>query len=166
MNSVAEEIRNALPGTEDILVEYVAGYVLDDAAEEEDVLDIARQILESPARGREAALDTLLARLSKVIDAKRSASAVSRGPKLQRLDKVMDMSKTGSLSTTIAFSEGVDLESINKAKSVSSATTTTVSTPGSTMPCIPGLPRSTSRNWKSRRPSSECGLPLAGSHQI
>lgn len=116
MNSVAEEIRTALPGTEDILVEYIAGYILDDASEEEDVLDIARLILESPARGREAALENLLARLSKVIDAKRSASAVSRGPKLQRLDKVMEMSKTGSLSTTITFSEGVDLESINKSK--------------------------------------------------
>ena len=40
------------------------------------------------------------------------------GPKLQRLDKVLDMSKTGAMSNTIAFSEGVDLESINKGKCV------------------------------------------------
>jgi len=38
------------------------------------------------------------------------------GPKLQRLDKVIGMSKAGAMSNTIAFSEGVDLESINKGK--------------------------------------------------
>ena len=38
--------------------------------------------------------------------------------KLQRLDKVLDMSKAGAISNTIAFSEGVDLESINKGKCV------------------------------------------------
>ena len=40
------------------------------------------------------------------------------GPKLQRLDKVLDMSKACSMSNTIAFLEGVDLESINKRKCV------------------------------------------------
>ena len=30
------------------------------------------------------------------------------GPKLQRLDKVLDMSKAGAISSTIAFSEGGD----------------------------------------------------------
>ena len=41
------------------------------------------------------------------------------GPKRQRLDKVLDMSKIGAVSNTIAFSEGgVDLESINKGKCV------------------------------------------------
>jgi hypothetical protein len=34
-----------------------------------------------------------------------------------KLDKVMDMSK-GAMSNTIALSEGVDLESINKGKCV------------------------------------------------
>jgi ATP-binding cassette subfamily F protein 3 len=40
------------------------------------------------------------------------------GPKLQRLDKVLDMSKASSMSNMIAFSEGIDLESINKGKCV------------------------------------------------
>ena len=39
------------------------------------------------------------------------------GPKLQRLDKVLDMSKTYAMMNTIAYLEGVDLESINKGKS-------------------------------------------------
>ena len=37
---VTEEIRSTLPGTEEIIVQYLSGYllVLDDAAEDEDVL--------------------------------------------------------------------------------------------------------------------------------
>ena len=41
-----------------------------------------------------------------------------KASKLQRLDKVLDMSKAGAMSNTIAFSEGVDFESINKGKCV------------------------------------------------
>ena len=37
-----------------------------------------------------------------------------KGMGLVRLDKVMDLSKANNMSNTIAFGEGVDLESINK----------------------------------------------------
>ncbi|KAI0297540.1 P-loop containing nucleoside triphosphate hydrolase protein [Multifurca ochricompacta] len=77
---IAEKIREFLPGTEEILVQYLSGYLVDDASEDEDILQ----------------------------ETSRS------GPKLQRLDKVLDMSKTGSMSNTIALSEGVDLESIKR----------------------------------------------------
>jgi ATP-binding cassette subfamily F protein 3 len=43
---------------------------------------------------------------------------VQSGPKLQRLDKVLDMNKASAMSNTIAFSKGADLESINKGKCV------------------------------------------------
>jgi ATP-binding cassette subfamily F protein 3 len=33
-----------------------------------------------------------------------------------KLDKVMDLSKAGAMSSTIGLGEGVDLESINKGK--------------------------------------------------
>src|SRR6266851_1789287 len=36
------------------------------------------------------------------------------GPKLQWLNKVLNMSKTGAMSNMIALSEGVDLKLINK----------------------------------------------------
>lgn len=114
--AIAQDIRSALPGTEEILVTYLAGYVVDGAAEEEDTLLITRQILESSAEGREDALERLLSRLSSILEARRNAGAFFKAPKLQRLDRALDMSRTGALSSTIQFAEGVDLESINKTK--------------------------------------------------
>jgi hypothetical protein len=64
-------------------------------------------------------LEKLMATLNALLKDQltRSENAQS-GPKLQRLDKVLDMSKASAMSNTIAFSEGVDLESINKGKCV------------------------------------------------
>ncbi|TFY62388.1 hypothetical protein EVJ58_g3888 [Rhodofomes roseus] len=103
---IAEEIRAALPGMEEIVVQYVSGYLLDldDAAEDEDVLQLAKVM---------SALGRMLAEpLSKREEKKQSG----QGTRLVRLDKVMDMSKAGVMSNTLAFTEGVDLESINKGK--------------------------------------------------
>ena len=126
---IAEEIRTRLPGTEEIIVQYVAGYLLDldDAAEDEDVLQVARSILESavPSASRSNAppsgLDILMEKLEQILEEplrkraeKNKAGNATNG--LVRLDKVMDMSKTAGLSTTAAFGGGVDLESINKGK--------------------------------------------------
>ncbi|KAJ7226100.1 P-loop containing nucleoside triphosphate hydrolase protein [Mycena pura] len=113
---IAEEIRESFPGTEEVIVQYLAGYLVDDAGEEEDVLDIARQILESVAGGRDDVLERLMLRLADLLEDQLKERLKTRaGPKLHRLDRVMDMSKT-SMSNTIALSEGVDLESINKGK--------------------------------------------------
>ena len=38
---IAEEIRASFPGTEEVIVQYLAGYLIDDAGEEEDVLQVA-----------------------------------------------------------------------------------------------------------------------------
>ena len=127
---LAEEIRSALPGTDEIVVQYLAGYLLDldDAAEDEDVLQITRSILESAipstsqsAGKSDAALDTLIAKLGEMLEEplrkraeKNRAGKANNG--LVRLDKVMDMSKTAAMSATAAFGQGVDLESINKGK--------------------------------------------------
>ncbi|KZT22081.1 hypothetical protein NEOLEDRAFT_1157887 [Neolentinus lepideus HHB14362 ss-1] len=115
---IAEEIRNNLPGTEEIIVQYLAGYLVDDAGEDEDVLLVARQILESVAKGKEDALQTLMNRLGDLLEEmlKARAAKSASGPKLVKLDKAVEMSKTGAMSGTIALSEGVDLESINKGK--------------------------------------------------
>ena len=50
-DDIAEAIREELPGTEEIIVQYLSGYLLDleDAAEDEDVLQVTRTILESAA---------------------------------------------------------------------------------------------------------------------
>ncbi|KAF7310427.1 Protein gcn20 [Mycena chlorophos] len=112
---IAEEIRQTFPG-EEVIVQYLAGYLVDDAGEEEDVLQVARQILESLAGGRADVLEKLMLRLAEMLEPTlRERLKNSSGPKLHKLDKVMDMSKT-TMSTTIAFTEGVDLESINKGK--------------------------------------------------
>ncbi|KAF7800315.1 hypothetical protein EIP86_011564, partial [Pleurotus ostreatoroseus] len=127
---IAEEIRNNLPGTEEIIVQYISGYLLDldDAAEDEDVLQVTRSILESavPSTSRgagkaDAGLDKLMARLGEMLEEplkrraeKNRAGKANNG--LVRLEKVMDMSKTAAMSNTVAFGEGVDLESINKGK--------------------------------------------------
>ncbi|OCH88972.1 hypothetical protein OBBRIDRAFT_757229 [Obba rivulosa] len=123
---IADEIRTSLPGTEEIVVQYLSGYLLDldDAAEDEDVLQITRKILASavPSSSRQALspqVDKVMRRLENMLEEPLSKRAdknrAESNTGLVRLDKVMDMSKT-SMSNTIAFTEGVDLESINKGK--------------------------------------------------
>lgn len=123
---IAEAIREELPGTEEIIVQYLSGYLLDldDAAEDEDVLQVTHTILESATpssskSNRDAQLTKLMKKLGQMLEepldrrAERNRAGKVNG--LVRLDKVVDMSKT-ALSSTIAFGEGVDLESINKGK--------------------------------------------------
>ena len=123
---IAEEIRGALPGTEEIVVQYLAGYLLDldDAAEDEDVLQVTRDILESAvgsssSQEKRGTLDKLVNRLAELLQEpltrREEKNRAGKGTGLVRLDKVMDLSKN-NMSSTIAFTEGVDLESINKGK--------------------------------------------------
>ncbi|KAK0478160.1 P-loop containing nucleoside triphosphate hydrolase protein [Armillaria novae-zelandiae] len=113
---IAEEIRDVFPDTEEVIVQYLSGYLVDDAGEEEDILQVARTILESLSGGENDKLEKLMDRLGDLLEDQLNARLKNRsGPKLQKLDKVMDMSKA-QMSNTIAFSEGVDLESINKGK--------------------------------------------------
>ncbi|KAK0446489.1 P-loop containing nucleoside triphosphate hydrolase protein [Desarmillaria tabescens] len=113
---IAEEIRDVFPDTEEVIVQYLSGYLVDDAGEEEDVLQVARTILESLSGGENDKLEKLMDRLGDLLEDQLNARLKNRsGPKLQKLDKVMDMSKA-QMSNTIAFTEGVDLESINKGK--------------------------------------------------
>ena len=116
---IAEKIRESLPGTEEILVQYLSGYLVDDASEDEDILQVARYMLESIAVDKPDVLEQLMSTLTTLLqDQLILREKAQSGPKLQRLDKVLDMSKTGAMSNTIALSEGVDLESINKGKCV------------------------------------------------
>jgi ATP-binding cassette subfamily F protein 3 len=116
---IAEKIRESLPGTEEILVQYLSGYLVDDASEDEDILQVARYMLESVAVDKSDVLEQLMSTLGTLLqDQLTRREKAKSGPKLQRLDKVLDMSKTGAMSNTIALSEGVDLESINKGKCV------------------------------------------------
>ncbi|KAL0945574.1 hypothetical protein HGRIS_014734 [Hohenbuehelia grisea] len=113
---IAEEIRTSFPGTEEVIIQYLSGYLVDDAGEEEDVLQVSRTLLESLAGDRSDVLEKLMTRLGDLLEDQLKARLKSRaGPKLLKLDKVMDMSRSG-LSSTIALGEGVDLESINKGK--------------------------------------------------
>ncbi|KIP02563.1 hypothetical protein PHLGIDRAFT_111934 [Phlebiopsis gigantea 11061_1 CR5-6] len=124
-DDIAEAIREELPGTEEIIVQYLSGYLLDleDAAEDEDVLQVTRTILESATpssskSSRDAQIEKLMRRLEEMLEEPLTRAEKNKAGKvngLVRLDKVVDMSKT-ALSSTIAFGEGVDLESINKGK--------------------------------------------------
>ncbi|KIK04300.1 hypothetical protein K443DRAFT_676057 [Laccaria amethystina LaAM-08-1] len=113
---LAEEIRASFPGTEEVIVQYLSGYLVDDAGEEEDVLQVAHYVLKSIAGDRDDVLEKLMLKLGDLLEEQLRARLKNKSqPKLQKLDKVMDMSKS-QLSNTIALSEGVDLESINKGK--------------------------------------------------
>lgn len=113
---LAEEIRASFPGTEEVIVQYLSGYLVDDAGEEEDVLQVAHDVLKSIAGNRDDVLEKLMLKLGDLLEEQLRARLKNKSqPKLQKLDKVMDMSKS-QLSNTIALSEGVDLESINKGK--------------------------------------------------
>lgn len=117
-DDIAEEIRMCFPGAEEVIVQYLAGYLVDDAGEEEDVLQVAHYILASLAGDRQDILQKLMLRLGVLMEERLNSRAKNRsGPKLMKLDKVLDMSKS-QISSTIALSEGVDLESINKGKCV------------------------------------------------
>lgn len=115
---IAEEIRTTFPGTEELIVQYLSGYLVDDAGEEEDILQVARHMLESLAENRGDIVDKLMTRIGELLEDQLNARAkIESGPKLTKLDKVMDLSKAWAMSNTIALGgEGVDLESINKGK--------------------------------------------------
>lgn len=114
-DDIAQKIRSSFPDTEDVIVQYLSGYLVDDAGEEEDVFQIAGDILKSLAGDKLEALENLLLSLGDMLKEHFASLQVRSGQKLMKLDKVMDMSKT-QMSNTIALSEGVDLESINKGK--------------------------------------------------
>ncbi|KAF8633993.1 hypothetical protein AX15_001168 [Amanita polypyramis BW_CC] len=115
-SDIAAEIQNCFPDTEEVVVQYISGYLVDDAGEEEDVLQVARTILSSLAGDKLEALENLMGTLTDKLKEQLNARLTNKSePKLLKLDKVMDMSKT-QMSNTIALSEGVDLESINKGK--------------------------------------------------
>ncbi|KAI9567006.1 P-loop containing nucleoside triphosphate hydrolase protein [Boletus coccyginus] len=114
---IAEEIRSIFPGTEELIVQYISGYLVDDAGEDEDVLQVASDLLSSLGRDRPDDVQRLMARLRDLLSEQLAARARnSTRPKLMKLDKVVNLSKVGSVSTTIGLGEGVDLESINKGK--------------------------------------------------
>jgi ATP-binding cassette subfamily F protein 3 len=113
---IADEIRELVPKAEEVLVEYLAGYI-EDADEDEDIVAVTRSFLESPAEGgHEAKLEKLLSKIERYLEEKRVVDGKARQSKLTRLDKVVDMSQAPAMSSTIAMSEGVDLSSINKGK--------------------------------------------------
>ena len=148
---IAEEIRTSFPGTEEIIVQYLAGYLVDDAGEDEDVLGVTRGFLESLAGDRVDALEELVLKLGNLLADQLNARLMAKpGPKLLKLDKVMDMSK-GAMSNTIALSEGVDLESINKAKCGDVHSVFCMLFDSLRMQ---ELRVWTSRNWRSRRQNS------------
>lgn len=113
---IAEEIRASFPGTEELIVQYLAGYLVDDAGEDEDILQVARNMLESLAEDQDDEVNKLMRKIGDLLEDQLNMRAKNKaGPKLTKLDKVMDMSKVG-MSNTLALGEGVDLESINKGK--------------------------------------------------
>ena len=83
----------------------------------EDVLQVANDLLSSLGRDRPDSVQKLMARLRDLLSEQLAArSRNSTRPKLMKLEKVVDLSKVGAISTTIGLGEGVDLESINKGK--------------------------------------------------
>lgn len=158
--AVAYEIRSAIPSADSVLVDYLAG-LIDDANPEEDVLRVTRMILESPAEDNLDALDRLISRLATIVDAKQQASRAN-GPRNKKLDKILDMSKTGSMSSTIQFTEGVDLESINKSKYAACECTY----PALCLSAITEQRVSMSKSSKSRRRSSACVPSSNGLKQV
>lgn len=104
-----------MPDIDETVLDYIDGYVNDEDSLDEDMRTVVYQLLESFARSRPNVLEELLKTLDGLLEQKYKDKPRSNAPKLTRLDRVMEMSKS-SMSKTIALSEGVDLESINKSK--------------------------------------------------
>ena len=113
---VAREIRSKLSGTDELIVDYLSNYLVDEASADEDSLQVTRDMLESFAESRPAALDELLATLGKMLASQLSQVVAQARAGPRKLEKAMEMGKAGAMSSTLAFAEGVDLESINKSK--------------------------------------------------
>src|SRR5260221_92312 len=112
---IGDEIRSAFPDIDETIVYYVSGYVeyaVEDDTEE-DVVRVVHQLLESFARGHYSIFYSLFKKVKSFLVVFRKAKPKRKAPKLTRLDRVLDMSKT-TMSNTITLTEGVDLESINK----------------------------------------------------
>jgi len=56
-----------LPGTEEILVQYLSGYLIDEASEDEDILQVARYMLESVAMDKPDVLEQLMGTLTALL---------------------------------------------------------------------------------------------------
>ncbi|KIO23186.1 hypothetical protein M407DRAFT_215302 [Tulasnella calospora MUT 4182] len=114
---VATSIRDSLPQTDEIIVQYLDGLYADADEEYDSIMSTTRGMLESFATSDEKAafqdlMKSLGDYLSEQLDSKRASQPGSDG--LAKLDRVMEMSKT--MSTTRAVMEGVDLSSVNKGK--------------------------------------------------
>ena|ERR1700733_7372056 len=119
-DEVAFKIRDAFPpGTVDeVVIRYLAGLNVDTDEDPEDVVAVTKAMLESavPQVQHSSARDQLVAELAADVRTNASKRIMNARPTLQRLDNVIDMSKSGAMSNTIGFAEGVDLSSINKGK--------------------------------------------------
>jgi hypothetical protein len=65
--NVAEQIRESLPGTEDILVQYLSGYLVDETSKDEDILQVAHYMLEFVAMDEPDILEHLMAAFSALL---------------------------------------------------------------------------------------------------
>ena len=117
--NITEQNHKTLPGTEETLVQYLSGCLVNEASEDEDILQVTSYMLEFVAVDKPDVLEHPMAALSALLqDQLTRRENTQTCPKLQRLDKVFDMSKACSMSNTIALLEGVDLGSINKGKCI------------------------------------------------
>ena len=65
--NIAEQIRESLPGTEEILVQYLSGYLVDETSKDEDILQLVRYMLEFVAMDEPDILEHLMAALSALL---------------------------------------------------------------------------------------------------
>jgi hypothetical protein len=101
---IAEQIRESLPGTEEILVQYLSGYLVDETSKDEDILQLVRYMLEFVAMDEPDILEHLMAALSALLQVQMTRRENAQtGPKRV---------STGWRNVS------VDLESIDKGKCV------------------------------------------------
>ena len=101
---IAEQVRETLPGTEEILVQHISGYLVDEASEDDCILQVARYMLEfvtmDSDKPKPDVLEHLMAALSAALQdqlTRRKNALAQTVPKLQCLDKVLNMSKAGAM---------------------------------------------------------------------
>jgi ATP-binding cassette subfamily F protein 3 len=111
---VANDIRSALPNTDEIVVQYLNGLFEEPDEEYDSIMDLTQRMLESFADSDKTPLNELLEQLGTLLTKQLAAREAVQRPTLTKLDRIMEMNK--SLSTTRAMTDGVDLSTINKGK--------------------------------------------------
>ncbi|BEI85284.1 hypothetical protein CcaverHIS002_0506850 [Cutaneotrichosporon cavernicola] len=113
MAALRTDIRKTFPGTDEVVINYIAGLVDDVDEDVDDIVDQTRGMLqEGPSSSDNKVLNDFMDRLVQYLDSQ-SSKRVRKAATATKLASSVQM-RSQQMSATIAMSGRVDLDSVNK----------------------------------------------------